>query len=76
MALSFAIRFSVTVDVEVMWHYLGAIDLGAELGAKICGAEIEVVDLIVDWFPKKWLTNYISKPALCNLLNIPHSSSG
>ena len=53
MALSFAIRFSVTVDVEVMWHYLGAIDLGAELGAKICGAEIEVVDLIVDWFPKK-----------------------
>ena len=50
MAPSFASRFNVAVDVEATWHHLGAIDLGTELGAKICGAEIDTVDLIVDWF--------------------------
>ena len=41
MAPDFAIRFNVAVDVEAMWHHLGVIDLGAEFGAKICGAEID-----------------------------------
>ena len=45
MALSFAARFSVAADVEVMWHHLGATNLGTELGAKICGTEFGAVDL-------------------------------
>lgn len=39
MAPSFAIQFSVAIDVEVMWHHLGTTDVAAELGAIGLGAE-------------------------------------
>ena len=63
MASSFATRFSVAADVEVMWHHLGATNLGTELGAKICGTEFGAVDLNC-CVKKIWLTNYINKSTL------------
>ena len=40
MASSFATRFNVAVDLEVMWHHLGTVDLDAELGALDLGADL------------------------------------
>jgi len=45
MAPSFANRSNVAVDVEAIWHHLSATGLGVKLGAKICGAELGVVNV-------------------------------
>ena len=39
MAPSFANRSNVMVDVEAIWHHLGA---------KFCGAELGVVNVVAD----------------------------
>ena len=44
MALSFVIRFSVTIDMEAMWHHLGAVDLGIELG--VIGLDAKALTII------------------------------
>ena len=41
MAPSFANRSNVAVDVEAIWHHLGATDLGTEFGVVNVAADLQ-----------------------------------
>ena len=62
MAPSFANRSNVAVDVEAIWHHLGATDLGTEFG---------VVNVAADLKKKINLLIHIIKNAPQNVHDLP-----